>query len=327
MRAIVQDQYGGTEQLRVADLPDPRPGEGEVLVRVGAAAVDRGTWHVMTGTPLLARLGLGLRTPGPRYRTPGRDFAGTVEAVGPGVPGWAVGDPVHGTADGSLAELVVTSVRRIAHPPADLSTEEAAALPVSGLTAHQAIRGAGVAPGQRVLVVGSSGGVGHLAVQLATAAGATVTAVCGPGAADLARRLGAHHVLDRSRDALDAEGVRYDVVLDIASNRPRRELRGVLTERGTLVCIGTESGGRLTAGLHHSMAAALLSPFVRQRLVMHVSKELGTDLAELDAIVATGAVRPIIDLVAPFEKAATAIDHVAAGKARGKVVVSVSPTG
>ena len=113
MRAIVQDQYGGTEQLRLADLPDPTPGEGEVLVRVGAAAVDRGTWHVMTGTPLLARLGLGLRAPGPRYRTPGRDFAGTVEAVGPGVPGWAVGDPVHGTADGSLAELVVTSTTRI----------------------------------------------------------------------------------------------------------------------------------------------------------------------------------------------------------------------
>ncbi|MFQ6171092.1 NAD(P)-dependent alcohol dehydrogenase [Oryzobacter sp. R7] len=326
MRAIVQDRYGGTEQLHVVDLPDPVPGEGEVLVRVGAAAVDRGTWHVMTGTPLLARPGLGFRAPRAGFRTPGRDFAGTVEAVGPGVAGWAVGDRVHGTANGSLAELVTTSAARIAHPPEGLSAEEAAALPVSGLTAHQAIRGAGVTEGQRVLVVGSSGGVGHFAVQLARAAGARVTAMAGPDGADLARRLGADHVLDRTRDAIGAEGVRYDVVLDIASNRPRRELRRVLTERGTLVCIGTENGGRFTAGLHHSVAAALLSPFVRQRLVMHVSKELGADLEELDAIVATGAVRPVLDLVAPFEKAATAIDHLAAGRARGKVVVTVSPS-
>lgn len=326
MRAIVQGRFGGTEQLRVTDLPDPSPGEGELVVRVGAAAVDRGTWHVMTGTPLLARPGLGFRAPRPRFRTPGRDFAGTVEAVGAGVTGWAPGDAVHGTADGSLAELVVTSVGRVARPPAGLSVEEAAALPVSGLTAYQAVRDSGVEEGRRVLVVGSSGGVGHFAVQFAKAAGATVTAMAGPDAGDFARRLGADHVLDRTRDPLDAEGVRYDVVLDIASNRRRRDLRAVLTDRGTLVCIGTESGGRLTAGFHHSVGAALLDPFVRQRLVMHVSKERGSDLEALDAVVATGAVRPVLDLVAPFEKAATAIDHLAAGRARGKVVVAVSPS-
>ena len=329
MRAIVQDRYGGTEQLRVADLPVPVSGEGEVLIRVGAAAVDRGTWLVMTGAPLIARPAFGPRAPTTRFRTPGRDLAGTIEALGPGVSGWAPGDRVHGTADGSLAELVVTSATRIARPPDGLTTEEAAALPVSGLTAFQALRGAGVSGlaetgdgTARVLVVGSSGGVGHLAVQLAAAAGARVTAVSGPDAVQFAHDLGAHHVLDRSRDALDAEGVRYDVVLDIASNRRHRDLRAVLTERGTLVCIGT-SGGRLTGGVHRSAGAAALDPFVRQHLVMHVSKELGSDLEALDAVVATGSVRPVLDLVAPFEKAGTAIDHLAAGRARGKVVVTV----
>ncbi len=323
MRAIVQSRYGGTEQLRLADVPDPVAGVGELLVRVEAAAVDRGTVHIMEGLPLLARPAFGVRRPGPRFRTPGRDFAGTVEAVGPGVPGWAVGDPVHGTADGSLAELVATRADRVARPPEGLSVEEAAGLPVSGLTAHQALREAGVTASSRVLVVGSSGGVGHLAVQLARAAGAEVTAVCGPDAVEFARGLGATHVLDRTRDALDAEGVRYDVVLDVMSSRSRRELRGVLTERGTLVCIGTQ-GGRFTDGLHRSLASAALSPFVRHRLVMHVSKELGTDLAELDAVVATGSVRPVIDATHPLERAAEAIDHVATGRARGKVVVTVA---
>ncbi|WP_392543612.1 NAD(P)-dependent alcohol dehydrogenase [Oryzobacter telluris] len=324
MRAVVQHRYGGTEVLGLEEVPAPTrsPGTGEVLVRVGAAAVDRGTVHVMNGLPLMARPAFGLRRPSPRWRTPGRDLAGTVEAVGPGVVGWATGDPVHGTADGSLAELVVTSAGRIAHPPEGLSTVEAAALPISGLTAYQAVRDAGVAPGQRVLVVGSSGGVGHLAVQCAVAAGATVTAVCGPGGADLARSLGAAHVLDRTHDTIDAEGVRYDVVLDIMSNRRRRDLRRVLAERGTLVCIGTQ-GGRFTDGVHRSAAAALLSPFVRHRLVMHVSKELGTDLAELDTLVAAGAVRPVIDATYPLERAADAIDHVASGRARGKVVVTL----
>ncbi len=322
MRAVVQDRYGGTEQLRLAEVPDPVVGQGELLVRVSAAAVDRGTVHIMEGLPLMARPAFGVRRPGPRFRTPGRDFVGTVEAVGPGVPGWAVGDPVHGTANGSLAELVVTSAGRVARPPADLSVEEAAALPVSGLTAYQAVRGAGVGGGSRVLVVGSSGGVGHLAVQLARTAGAEVTAVCGPDGADLARRLGASHVIDRTRDRLDAEGVAYDVVLDIMSDRSRRELRAVLTDRGTLVAIGT-TGGRFTDGLHRSIASAVLSPFVRHRLVMHVSKELGTDLTELDAIAASGGVRPVIDATYPLERAADAIDHLAAGRARGKVVVTV----
>lgn len=326
MRHYLHDRFGGTERLRIADAPVPEPGPGQLRVRVGAAAVDRGTWHLLTGTPALARLGIGLRGPRAAFRTPGRDLAGVVDAVGPGVTGWAVGDRVHGTADGSLAEVVVASVDRLARPAAGLSLPEAAALPISGLTAFQAIRGAKVGPGQRVLVVGASGGVGHLAVQVAAALGARVTAVCRPEAVDLVRRLGAAFVIDRTTQQLDVEGVRYDVVLDISSNRQRSELRSVLAERGTLVCIGTETGGRLTSGLHHSIAAALIDPFVRQRLVMHMSKERGADLADLDALVEEAGIRPVVGHVVPFARAREAIDLVGSGRAVGKVVVLVDPT-
>ena len=325
MRTYVHDRFGGTEQLRVEEVDLPTPGRGEVRIRVGAIAVDRGTWHLLTGTPPIGRLGFGFRGPRAAFRTPGRDLAGVIDAVGPGVTDWQVGDRVHGTANGSLAELVVTSTDRITAPPTNLTLAEAAALPVSGLTAYQALRGANVVAGQRVLVVGASGGVGHLAVQIASAMGAHTIAVCRAQAADVVRGLGADEVIERTSRPLQVTGDPCDVVLDIASNRPRSELRALLTERGTLVCIGTEAGG-FTSGLHHSMAAALLNPFVKHRLVMHMSKELGADLAELDALVERGGVRPLIAQVVPFEEAARAIDLVGAGQALGKAVVEVDPS-
>nr|WP_307835776.1 NAD(P)-dependent alcohol dehydrogenase [Phycicoccus sonneraticus] len=326
MRAIVQDEYGGTDRLRRDELPDPVPARGEVLVRVGAAGIDRGTVHVMTGLPRLARLGLGLRRPKPRHRTPGRDVAGTVVALGPDVTGWAVGERVYGTADGSCAELAVVPVARLARRPERLAVEEAASVPVSGLTAHQALRGAGVGPGQRVLVVGASGGVGSFAVQLAVAAGAVVTGVCSAAKADLVRDLGAAHVIEHEHADIESEGVRYDVVLDIGGHRPVRRLRRVLAPRGTLVVVGSETSGRWLGGLQRSVGAALLSPFVRQRLVMHVAAERGSDLAELTPLLESGAVRPHIERTWPLEEAARAIEHVAAGRARGKVVVVVDPS-
>lgn len=326
MRVIVQDEYGDVDRLRVAELPDPVPQEGEVLVRVGAAGIDRGTVHVMTGTPRAARLALGLRRPGPRYRTPGRDVAGTVVALGPGVSGWAVGDRVHGTADGSCAELAVVPLTRLSRRPERLTVEEAAAVPVSGLTAYQAVRDSGVGPGQRVLVVGASGGVGSFAVQLAVAAGATVTGVCSAAKADLVRDLGAAHVIEHEHADVDAEGVRYDVVVDTGGHRPVRTLRRVLTPRGTLVVVGSETSGPWLGGLQRSIGAALLSPFVRQRLVMHVAKERGTDLAELRPLLESGAVRPRVERTWPLEETARAVEHVAAGRARGKVVVVVDPS-
>ncbi|HET7761365.1 MAG TPA: NAD(P)-dependent alcohol dehydrogenase [Phycicoccus sp.] len=321
VRAVVQDRYG-LDALRVDEVTAPVPGSGEVLVRVEAAGVDRGTWHLATGLPYLARLGIGLRRP--RYRIPGRDVAGTVEAVGPRVTGFAPGDPVFGTADGSFAELAVVPVRRLAPRPATLTAVESAAVPVSALTAYQAVRMAGVGPGQRVLVVGASGGVGTYAVQMAIAAGARVTGVCSPGKADLVRSLGAAHVIDHTREAVDAEGVRYDIVLDIGGNRRLRELRRVLTERGTLVVIGGEDGGRLTGGIQRGIAAVLLSMFVRHRLVMHYSREVATDLERVTALIEAGDVRPVVERVWRLDEAAAAIEHVGAGRARGKSVIDVA---
>ncbi|MGG5259859.1 NAD(P)-dependent alcohol dehydrogenase [Phycicoccus avicenniae] len=325
MRAVVQDEYGGPERLRLTEVPDPVAGSGEVLVRVGAAGIDRGTVHVMTGTPRAARLALGVRRPRAAYRTPGRDVAGTVVALGPDVTGWVVGDRVYGTADGSCAELAVIPLKRLARRPEGLGVEAAAAVPVSALTAHQALRGAGVGPGQRVLVVGASGGVGSFAVQLAVAAGATVTGVSSAAKADLVRALGAAHVVEHEHADIDAEGVRYDVVLDIGGHRPVRRLRRVLAPRGTLVVVGSETEGRWLGGLQRSMGAALLSPFVRQRLVMHVAKERGADLDQLRPLLESGAVRPHVERTWPLAEAAAAIAHVAGGRARGKVVVSVDP--
>ena len=322
MRAIVQDRYGGTDQLRLEEVPAPAPGRDEVLVRVGAAGVDRGTWHVMAGMPLVARLGLGLRRP--RARIPGRDVAGTVESVGEGVSGYAPGDPVYGTAAGSFAELAVVPLKRLARRPSTLSVEEAAAVPVSGLTALQALRAGRVGRGSRVLVIGASGGVGSYAVQLAADQGAHVTGVCGPAKADLVRSMGAEHVVDHTTTPLEDLGERFDAVLDICGHRPLRLLRRLVTERGALVIVGSEGGGRWLGGLERSIGAALLSPFVRQRLVMLVASENSRDLAALSEVIERGGMRPALERTYPLERAAEAIDHVAAGRARGKVVVTTS---
>ena len=322
MKAIVQDRYGSTDQLRLDEVGDPLPGPGEVLVRVGAAGVDRGTWHLMAGRPLVSRLALGLRAP--RDRTPGRDVAGTVVAVGEGVTDHAVGDAVYGTARGSFAELAVVPLARLARRPANLSVEEAAAVPVSALTALQAVRAGGVRAGDRVLVIGASGGVGSYAVQLAVDLGARVTGVCGPAKADLVLSLGAERVVDHTTTPLETLGERFDVVLDIAGHRPVRLLRRLLTERGCLVIVGSENSGRWLGGLHRSVGAALLSPFVRQKLVMLVASENGADLAELTEVVERGGLRPALERTFPLEEAADAIDHVSAGRARGKVVVTVA---
>ncbi|MBO0846314.1 MAG: zinc-binding dehydrogenase [Nocardioides sp.] len=238
MKALWQEQYGGPETLTVRQEPIPAPGSGEVLVRVRAASIDLGTHHLMAGLPLVMRLGTGLRAP--RQHVPGRAFAGVVEAVGEGVIRFVPGDAVLGTASGSLAELAVARDDRLAPKPASLGFAEAAALPVSAVTALQGLRDVRrIEPGQSVLVIGASGGVGIYAVQLARAFGAgRVDAVCSGAKADLVRSLGADDVVDCSRGELDAEGRRWDLVLDIAGNRPVAALRRLLTPRGTLVSSG-----------------------------------------------------------------------------------------
>lgn len=323
MKAVVQDRYGSAATFDVREVPSPEPAPGEALVRVCAAAIDRGTWHLMTGLPMPIRLGAGLRRP--RAPVPGRDLAGVVEAVGEGVTRFAVGDEVFGTGRGAFAELARARQDRLVRKPAQLSFEEAAALPVSGQTALQALRDAGrVEAGQSVLVIGASGGVGTYAVQLAKAFGAEVTAVCSTAKIDLVRSLGADHVIDYSRADLEDGGRRYDLVLDIAGNRPVAQLRRVLTPTGTLVIVGGEGGGRWTGGIQRQLGAVALSPFVRHRLTMLVPNENSTDLATLADLADRGAFRPAIDRTFTLESAPEALHHLESGQARGKLVVQVA---
>ena len=321
MRAVIQRRYGGSEQLRLADINAPGPGSHDVLVRVGAAGVDRGTWHLMTGLPYAVRLGFGLRRP--KFPVPGRDVAGVVEAVGDQVTRVAVGDAVIGTADGSFAELAIVPDHRVAHAPDGLAMEEAAVLPVSGLAALQAVRDAGrVRAGQQVLVIGASGGVGSYAVQIAAAHGAVVTGVASGAKTDLVRGLGATRVIDYTREDIDADGTRYDLIVDLAGNRPLAQLRRSLAPAGTLVIAGGENGGRWLGGTQRQLAAIARSPFVDQRLTALLSRENSEDLATLSNLVEQGLLRPALERTYALHEAGKAIDHLAAGHVRGKVALT-----
>jgi NADPH:quinone reductase-like Zn-dependent oxidoreductase len=321
MAAVLQDVYGDTEQvLRLGRTEVPVAGDGEVLVRVKAAGIDRGLWHLMAGKPYAARLVFGLRRPSNPVR--GREFAGVVTQVGAGVTTLRPGDEVFGIGEGTLAEYVVARASKVAARPAAASVEQAAALPVSGTTALQAVRDHGrVAPGQRVLVIGASGGVGSFAVQIAKAAGAEVTGVSSASKVDLVRSLGADSVVDYTSEEIPEDG-RYDVVLDTGGDRPLRRLRRMLAPAGTLVIVGGEGGGRWL-GMGRQLRAAALSPFVGQRLVMFVASENADDLAALAGLVESGAVTPAVDRTFPLDEAPAAVGHLRTGRARGKVVVTV----
>lgn len=322
MRAIVQDEYGSPDVLRLDRIERPASGEGEVLLRVHAAAVDRGTWYLMAGRPYLVRLAFGLRKP--KTRVPGLDVAGTVKAVGREVTGFVPGDQVFGTCKGSFAEYAVAHPNKLAHRPANLTFEQAAAVPISGLTALQAVRDhARVRPGQHVLVLGASGGVGTFAVQIAKAFGAEVTGVCSAAKADLVRQIGADHVLDYTRDEIDAEGRRYDAIIDIGGNRGLRRLRRSLTRHGRLVIVGGDADGRWIGGLDRNLRAMLLSPFVSQTLRSFISSENATDLVALRDLIESGVVTPVVDRTYPLSEVPEAIRHLEAGRARGKVVITM----
>jgi NADPH:quinone reductase-like Zn-dependent oxidoreductase len=321
MRAVVQDRYGSSEVLRVADVARPAIGDREVLVRVHAAGLDRGTEHVMTGKPYAARLAFGIRRP--RNPVLGRDVAGTVAEVGSSVTRFAVGDEVYGIAAGSFAEYACARESKLARKPANLSFEQAAVVPVSAATALRALTDAGrVQAGQTVLVLGASGGVGSYAVQLAKAFGAEVTGVASSAKQDLVSSLGADHVLDYSRHAFADRGRRYDLVLDIGGTPSLARLRRALAPRGTVVFVGGEQAGNLT-GMGRQVRGALLSPFLRQRLVLLAAKERADDFDRLTDLIESGKVLPSLDSSYPLEQAPAAVRRLEAGEVRGKLAITV----
>jgi NADPH:quinone reductase-like Zn-dependent oxidoreductase len=325
MKSIVQDRYGPAPEdvLRLAEIDKPTIGPDEVLVRVHAASVDRGTWHVMAGLPYPIRIaGFGLRRP--KSSNPGRCVAGTVEAVGTNVTGFKPGDEVFGICSGSFAEYGRARADKIAPKPTNLSFGQAAAVPISGLTALQAVRDHGrVQAGQKVLIVGASGGVGTFAVQIAKAYGADVTGVCSTTKVDSVRAVGADRVIDYTREDFADGRHRFEVVLDIGGNRRVSHLRRALTPRGRLVIIGGETDGRWLGGLDRQLRAHLWSPFIGQRLGTFVSSENAEDLMTLSELIEAGKIVPAIDRTYPLGEVAAAIRYMLDGQARGKLVITI----
>lgn len=323
MQAITQTTYGPTDVLELSEVDRPVPADDEVLVRVHAAGVDRGVWHLMAGLPYVVRLaGFGVRAP--KNPVLGLDLAGVVEAVGKDVTRFAPGDEVFGIGQGSYATYARALESKLARKPAGLTFQQAAVVAISGLTALQAVRDqADVQPGQSVLVIGASGGVGSYAVQVAKAFGAEVTGVCSTAKVDMVRSLGADHVIDYRQEDFAAGGQRYDVILDTGGNASLSRLRGALAPAGTLVIIGGEGGGRWIGGTDRQLRMLALSPFVGQRLKTFISSENGEDLAVLAELVESGQVTPMVDRAFPLEETAAAIRYLEEGSARGKIVVTV----
>ncbi len=327
MRAITQDRYGSADVLELKSVARPTPKPDEVLIEVVAAGIDRGTCHLMTGTPYLIRLaGFGLTKP--KNTVPGLDVAGRVVAVGADVTRFAPGDEVFGVANGSLAEYATADEEKLVAKPANLNFAQAAVSAVSGITALQALTDVGGAqPGQRVLIVGASGGVGSFAVQLAKALGTDVTAVASTRNLDFMRSLGADHVVDYTAEDFTTTDQRYDLVVDIGGRNSISRLRRVLTRTGTLVIVGGEDGNRITGGVGRQLRAMMLSPFVAQRLTTFMSSSNHSVMERLAEHITTGAVTPAVQASFPLADAASGIEQLDAGKATGKTVVIVSNNG
>ncbi|SFT99145.1 NAD(P)-dependent alcohol dehydrogenase [Arthrobacter sp. ov118] len=322
MRAIVQETYGSADVLHLAYIARPGIGEKEVLVRVHAAGLDRGTWHVTTGLPYALRLVYGIRAP--KNPVPGLDLAGTVTAVGAAVTRFCVGDEVFGFGKGPFAEFAAAPENKLGRKPANLTFAQASVVPVSASTALQALRAAGpVTPGQKVLILGASGGVGSYAVQLAKAAGAVVTGVSSTAKLDLVRSLGADHVIDYTHQDFADGSERYDLILDIAGNPTLARLRSALAPSGTAVITGGEEGGSWTGSLDRQLRALVLSPFISQRLTMVMVKQGAADLENLRGLIEAGSLKPVIDRTYTLDQVPEAMRYFDAGKARGKVAITI----
>ena len=324
MKAVTRTAYGGPEVLALRDVDRPVAAEGQVLVRVHAASVNAFDWHMLTGTPYLARLQAGLRTP--KSELLGVDFAGTVEAVGANVDAFRPGDEVFGGRSGAFAEYVpVREEGAIVRKPAGMTFEQAAAVGIAGVTALQGLRDKGqLRSGQAVLVNGASGGVGTFAVQIAKALGAEVTAVCSTPNVDTARALGADHVVDYTREDFVASGKRYDLMLDIAGSRSCANCKRVLKDDGKLVIVGGPKTNNWVGPLASGLATRLRSLRGSRSAVVFLAKLNGEDLVTLGELVDSGAVRPVIDRRHSLSEAADALAYVGQGHARGKVVIDVT---
>ena len=322
MQAIVQDRYGSTAALEARDVDKPAVGDGDVLVRIHAASVHVGDWVLMTGSPLVMRIATGLRKP--KHPIPGTDVAGTVEAVGASVKGIRPGDEVFGWVTGAFAEYASAPEDHFVLKPANLTFEQAAAVGVSATTALQLLRDQGkVQAGQKVLINGASGGVGTFAVQIAKSFGAEVTGVCSTGNLDLVRALGADHVIDYTTDDFTQGTARYDFILDNVGDRSMSATRRALTPSGTLLSNG---GGHTGGKLSRVIRATVASMFARQQAKPTVKTQNRDDLVALKQLVEAGKVTPVIDGTYLLSETPAAIRHVAAGHARGTVVIAIDPT-
>jgi len=323
MKAIVYHDYGSPDVLRCEDVAKPTPGDDEVLIRIRAAAANPMDYGLMSGVYLM-RLMTGLRKP--KLTRPGADLAGEVEAVGKNVTRFQPGDPVFGGARGAFAEYVCAREDRLASKPANLTFEQAAAIPVAGLTALQGLRDKGrLQPGQKVLVNGAAGGVGTFAVQVGKWLGAQVTGVCSTRNVDLVRSIGADHVIDYTRDDFTRSGERYDLIFDCMGNRPLSDWRHVMTPRGTFVAVGGRPGGRWVGPLPYLLKLLVSSRFVSQKVVLFMASLRSDDLIILKELIEAKEVTPVIDRRYKLIEAADAIRYLKAGHARGKVVIAVQP--
>ncbi|MBM2618479.1 NAD(P)-dependent alcohol dehydrogenase [Actinoplanes sp. LDG1-06] len=311
MKAIVHNIYGDADVLHVAEVPTPTPKPTEVLVRVMAAGVDRGAWHAMTGLPLVSRLGFGL--PRPRNGTPGLDLAGVVEAVGEQVTDFKPGDEVFGSGSSSWAEFARAKPARLVHKPAHLTFPQAAVIPTSGATALHMLTPSTV-DDSKVLVIGAGGGVGSFTVLLAKARGAHVTAVCSTAKTDAVRGFGADNIIDYTREPLTGS---YDLIVDIAGNRPLSTLRALLKPTGTLSIAGGENGGRFFGGLERNLHAFAIAPFVKHKLRAPIVITKRDDLKAL-----TGIASPLGSTY-PLAEAPTAMHQLATGQIAGKAALTM----